>query len=180
MKRALRTTILLAALAAAPFLRAGEDGGVGEYDVKAAFLLNFIRYTEWTGVTTPTPTGPLVIGILGKNPFGKKLGRIAQAARIHGREVRVVELQSTGDLQGAEVVFLSGRDPETVKNEAETLAGRGLLTVGDDPLAVEWGTALSFVPEGSKIRFAVNLSAARKQNVKISSKLLQLAVEILK
>jgi hypothetical protein len=180
VKRALRTVILLAALAAAPFLRAGEKGGVGEYDVKAAFLLNFIRYIEWTGVKTPTPTGPLVIGILGKNPFGNKLAEIAKATRIHGREVRVVELQSTEDLRGAEVVFLSGRDQDTIQSEAETLIGRGLLTVGDDPLSADWGTVLSFVPEGSKIRFAVNLSAARRQGVKISSKLLQLAVEILK
>jgi len=178
--RALRTTILLAALVAAPFLRAGENGGVGEYDVKAAFLLNFIRYTEWTGLKAPTGTGPLVIGVLGKNPFGNKLERIARATRIHGREVRVVELTSTEDLQGAEVVFLSGRDPVTVQDEVESLSGRGLLTVGDDPLAVEWGAALAFVPEGSKIRFAVNRSAARKQGVKISSKLMELAVEILK
>jgi hypothetical protein len=149
-----------------------------EYQLKAIFLLNFIRFVEWPSDAFQSAGDPLVVGILGKDPFGSVLDQTVASKTINGRAVIVRRISGAAAIRSCQVIFLAGSDARRANDMASTVVSRGILIVGESEGFAERGGMINFVVEDKHVRFEINPSAATRAGLKISSKLLQLAIVV--
>lgn len=154
------------------FLRA-DEGAPLEYQVKAAFLLNFTKFVEWPDSAFAGPDAPITICILGEDPFGKALDQIVEGESIGNRKVVVNRIKHAPSPKSCQALFVADSQRDTAKTLAE--AGPGVLTVGESVRFLSDGGIISFVIERGRVRFDINVDAANKANLKVSSKLLKVA-----
>ena len=147
-----------------------------EYAIKAAYLYQFGRYVEWPAQAFADERAPLVIGVLGADPFGNLLEEIARTKRIEGRPIVIRRFTSAADCTFCHILFVCA----SVDSESKTLIlqkvrGNPTLLVGEEPGFAERGGTINFFLDENKIRFEINTEVARRDQLKISSKLLSLA-----
>jgi len=147
-----------------------------EYQVKAAFLLNFIRFVEWRDDAFKTATDPLVVGILGKDPFDGALDQTISNKLINGRSVVVRRISDAASARDCHVIFLAWSETRRLSDVANGMVNRGMLIVGESEGFAQRGGMINFVVRDSHVRFEINPSAAARAGLKVSSKLLQLAI----
>ncbi|MBI4600564.1 MAG: YfiR family protein [Planctomycetes bacterium] len=163
---------LLGPLAAALLAAAGPEGP-GEHEVKAQFLHRFALFIEWPADAFADPKEPLVFGVLGKDPFGGALEEALRDKRIAGRGLVVKRFPELKDLEPCHVLFVSESMKSSLKEVLQAVKGKPTVTVSDlDAFAEEGGVFRFFLAE-KKVRFKINLSAAERARVTISSRLLQ-------
>ena len=147
-----------------------------EYQVKAAFLFNFAKFVEWPPETFAGETSPLVIGILGDNPFGTDLERTVAGKLINNRPITIRSFPTAAEAANCHILFISSSEKKRLPDIIQSLHGTAVLTVGETDQFIASGGMVNFVQEASKIRFQINDDAAKAARLKISSKLLTLAV----
>jgi hypothetical protein len=149
-----------------------------EYEVKAAFLLNFARFVEWPSTAFATPQSPLEICILGKDPFGHSLDDVVQGEAVNGRKILVRRLSEPPASQSCQVLFI---DP-LVKDQRKVLSELPptVLTVGDGGQFINDGGMIALVVVNGRVRFDINQTAADNSALKLSSKLLSVARSVSK
>jgi hypothetical protein len=146
-----------------------------EYQIKAAFLFNFAKFVEWPPAAFAEATSPMVIGVLGENPFRDDLERTIQGKTINNRPLVIKEFRSPAEATNCHVLFISTSEKQRLPEILKSLHGTSVLTVGETDRFIETGGMINFVAEGNKIRFQINEVAAESAGLKISSKLLSLA-----
>jgi hypothetical protein len=147
-----------------------------EYMVKAVFLYTFGRFIEWPPNTYPNKDAPFVIGVLGKNPFGESLDRIAKIRKIDGRPIKISYFQSLVEYRPCQILFV----PKTTPPEEQTivikrLENQPVLLVGEEANFTRQGGTLNFFLEQDSIRFELNAETVKRQHLSIDAKMLQLA-----
>jgi hypothetical protein len=146
---------------------------LAEYRLKAAFLLNFVTFTEW-----PAGVGnALNLCIFGPDPFGDNLDKL-QGKSVAGRILVVRRTNSVSSLADCQVVFITRLVSGSLPRVLDYLDGKPVLTIADTPGAARQGVALNMDTEQSKVTFEANLGAARGNGLGLSSKLLRLAREV--
>jgi len=146
-----------------------------EYEIKAAFLYNFARFVEWPPEASPGADDPLAICIVGEDPFGNFLNGLIKGKTISGHKLVVRRLKPAGDPKGCQVAFISSSEREHLRSVLESLKGGGVLTVGDTEGFAAIGGVINFTMQDNKVHFDVNVDAAERARLKISSKLLSVA-----
>jgi hypothetical protein len=147
-----------------------------EYPLKALFLYNFGSYIEWPPATFASDVQPFTIGVLGTSPIEGTLQEIAATRRIQGRPIVIERYSSPAMVKGCQILFVPRGASSSERAEvAAVLQDRGVLIVGETPGFAASGAAVNFFIEANKIRFEINVEAAKRQHLKISSKLLALA-----
>jgi hypothetical protein len=163
--------VLAAVALSAPAPRAQ---GVEEYAVKAAFLFNFVRFTEWPPAAFPNDRAPLVLCIVGTDPFGAALDSLEKKP-VKGRELHVDRKVTPGTLNKCHVAFISRSRSGNVREVLKTAEALTVLTVSDIDEFARKGGIIGLVTDGGKIRFQINVKAAERVGLKLSSQLLKLA-----
>ncbi len=171
-----RVLLLLALLLAVPGAARGERVAASEYDVKAAFLLNFTKFVEWPPAAFSSDTSMLLC-VLGDDPFGKSL-ELVSGEQIAGRKVQLLRIREMPEPEGCQIVFVSRSERRRLPEILTHLRGEPVLTVADTGGFLEQGGIINFTLEGSKVRFEINQDAAGRAGIKISSKLLRLATRV--
>jgi hypothetical protein len=146
-----------------------------EYQVKAAFLYNFVKFTNWKPERFATPESPIVIGILGRNPFGDELEKIVKDRNVNNRPIEVKLVNSLEEATSCHVLFVSAASFSETSEILQKLGDACVLTVGESEAFAQAGGMITFVPEKDKIRFEIDAPAAEHQGVKISAQLQKLA-----
>lgn len=147
-------------------------GEESEAEVKAALLYNFAKYIEWP--ESHQAVRPIVFAVLGSEAVAESLFRISAGRTVGGREVRVIELRPDGT-ERFDVLFIGG------DHEVGTLPSRvGVLVVGESPRFLERGGMITFVRREGKIRFDINVEAAMRAELRISSALISLADRVVR
>jgi hypothetical protein len=170
--RAQRVSWAMAAVLSVPLClpmisRAVDSGSTDEYRVKAAFLLNFLKFAQWPDAGT---SDPLVIGVLLPDPFSAELDDAARAARILGRRVEVRRFRKLTDVRRCHMLFV----PRDADYSIADLAQAGRLTVGETPAFLSSGGIINFYIEDHQVRFEIDPSAAQLAGVHINANVLQL------
>lgn len=156
-----------------------------EFELKAAYLYQFARYVEWPKNIVPDDDTTFVIGVLGKDPFGSHLERIAAAKTVQGRKIVVRRFDSAKDYQPCHILFVASGSTETgnERTPAERLAaaltatgGGAVLVVSESASFARKGAVINFLvdPQENRIKLEVNRDAERRAGLKISSQLLGL------
>jgi hypothetical protein len=162
-----------AALLAAPL--SAQAPRASEYQIKAAFLFNFAQFVEWPASAFSTLDAPLIIGILGADPFGAALDEIVRGERIADRALVVRRYEQVADATEAHILFVGRSEEEALPAILLELRNRQILTVGEVEGFAQRGGMIGFVSADNRIRLNVNLSASEDSDLTISSRLLRAA-----
>jgi hypothetical protein len=154
---------------------AAQGHAAQEYELKAAFLYNFTKFVEWPPEAFPDDTAPIVIAVLGSDPFGSTLDEIVAGKHAGGRPLIIRRFERSSELTACHVVFVSSHMADEFSSQVRTPARRHMLTVGETDGFAKTGGVVQFVTEERKVRFRINPAAANKAGLKISSRLLNLA-----
>jgi hypothetical protein len=160
---------------AAPVPATGQDSPSKEYKIKAACLINFLKFVEWPEEGKTEAPEPIVIGILGQNPFGSFLDDLAKDQKVRGRAIHLKKLDPSDVVTGCHVLFFASVEKDRMGEILKTLEGRSILTIGEHRGFAQEGGIVNFFIEENKVRFEINPDQAKKSRLKISSKLLSLA-----
>jgi hypothetical protein len=149
------------------------DAPSREYQLKAAFIYNFAQFVEWPDKAFAKPDSPIVITVLGENPFGNLLDQITRGKQIRGHDIVVHYVQSPAKIGQTHILFVGAPHNQ---NPGEALRGlSGVLTIADTDSFTANGGMIRFFSEENKLRFEINTKSTDKAGIKVSAKLLQLA-----
>jgi YfiR/HmsC-like len=181
-------TVLICLSLASPADTHGMDPvDSSEYLIKAGFVYNFAKLTEWPVGSFAQPDSPIVIGILGTDPFGAIIDHVVDNKQINGRGVVVKRLKWgdrlkerqyklwLNDLLQCNILYVSSSELPHLDELISIVKGIPILTVGDTPGFAMRGGVINLILDDDKVRFEVNVEAARRANLNISSRLLALA-----
>jgi hypothetical protein len=174
LKMLFRAWFVVSALLFAGGLNLPAQTAAG-YEVKAAFLYNFAQFVEWPTNAFADAQSPIVIGILGEDPFGASLNEIVRGENVNGRPLAIAHYQRVEDIKACQILFISQSESRRLEEILASLKGRGILTVGDIDGFAKRGGMIRFVIENNRVRFRIDVEAAKAANLTISSKLLRLA-----
>jgi hypothetical protein len=146
-----------------------------EYPVKAAFLVNFAKFAEWPADSLQAQARTVSICVLGRDPFGEILEKTVAGRSAGGRPI-VIQRHSNLDAVGAcHVLFIAGSESAHLAAVLEHVAGKPVLTVAEHDGFARRGGVIGLVVEDNRARFEVNLHAAQRTGLVLSSKLLGVA-----
>jgi hypothetical protein len=158
--------------------QAGDASDSSEYLIKAGFIYNFAKFVEWPSAAFPQPDSPIMIGVLGTDPFGSVLDRLVEDKKIGPRGF-VVKRYKWGkdlkDLKECKILFVSASEKGHIDEIVQAVKGLPILTVGETPGFAERGGVIRFTLEDNRVRFEINVDAAHQADLTISSRLLTLA-----
>jgi len=162
---------LLASSALASSLRAQS---ATEYQVKAVFLYNFAKFVEWPSDPGGS-SGPISICVLGDDPFDGILDQAIKGKTVNGRELVIKRFKQVGEAAACQIVFISSSNKKVLRPILESLIRAGALTVGETEGFAQLGGVINLTLEDNRVHFEINVDAAQRARLKISSKLLSLA-----
>lgn len=162
--------------AAIPVVAQQPRMSLGEVEVKAAYLAQFARYVE--GFPDVERARPLLICVLGEDPFGAALDAAVAGKVISGRQLAARRILGLGDSRDCQILFVSRSEDDRLPAILKALDGRIVLTVGDGPQFTRRGGMIGFTVDDRKVRFVVNLSAAEAARMTLSSQLLRVAARV--
>jgi hypothetical protein len=145
--------------------------------VKAAFLCKFIRYMEWPESVIVRNQGTFTIGVFGDSPVAENLFAL-MPKEIDGWQLEIIQVKSTQDIMKSHMFFLSSSEKSRYPEIINMLKESSTLTVSDTPEFLKMGGLVNFIIIDQMVRFSINLNAAEKEGLKISSRLLKLATVI--
>jgi len=160
------------------FAQAPDSRDSSEYLIKAGFIYNFAKFVEWPSAAFAQPDSPIVIGILGTDPFGPLIDQIVENKKIGARSFVVKRLKWGTDfkeLRDCKILFVGASEKAHVDELVQIVKTLPILTVGETPGFAERGGVIRFVLEDNRVRFEVNVEAAHQADLTISSRLLTLA-----
>lgn len=147
----------------------------GEYQIKAVFLFNFAQFVEWPPEAFANPQSPIIIGVLGRDPFGKYLDEAVAGETANQRPLRVQRYRRVDEIKDCHILYISSSEDERLDQILARLRGRSILTIGDSEDFALRGGIIRFITRRNKIRFRINLPAAKAAKLVISSKVLRTA-----
>jgi hypothetical protein len=144
--------------------------------VEAVFLFYFSQFVDWPATAFAGDRSPIVIGVLGEDPFDGTLDQAVAGERVNGRPIVVRRLKSITDAPGCHILYISSSEAAELPQILSTLKGRNVLTVSDLSHFVESGGMIRFVLIDQHVRLRINAQAAQAAGLTLSSKLLRAAV----
>lgn len=171
-RMALKVLLAGAALGSMPLL--SMAAATPEYQIKAAFLFHFVQFVDWPDSAFETPSDPLVVGILGDDPFGSTLDEIMRDEKVHGRSITIERYASAENARRCHLLFVSLRSA-MLRGAMDQLGPAPILTVSDAEGFLEQGGIVRLFTEQGRIRIGINLQAAERARLRLSSKLLRSA-----
>jgi len=157
-------------------IEGAQEAQPTEYQLKAAFLFNFAMFVEWPQQAFVERTSPFIIGVLGENPFHDDLQKALQNKRIDDHPLVVREIRLPAEATNCHLLFISASEKKRLPEVLQVLKGKSVLTVSEMDGFTDEGGMINFVLQGTKVRFQINKETAAAAGLKISSKLMNLAV----
>jgi hypothetical protein len=175
-----RRRVIAAAIAAALWFAASVSAQrPREYQVKAAYLYGFGRFVEWPAEAPIAADGAFVLCVLGDDPFGELLDQAAAGGAVKNQPVSVRRIARVEDAASCDTLFVSASEQPRLSRILAALDHRPVLTVGDSPEFAQRGGMIGFKMDGGRVRFTVNVVAARDVGLALQSELIRVAAGVL-
>jgi hypothetical protein len=146
-----------------------------EEQIKAAFIFNLMKFVDWPSSVFADKNSPMLIGIIGDNPLGGELESSLIGKNINGRKLLLRRIAWPGDLRGIHIILVSASEARAAQEILASVKGNPVLTIGEMDRFGRQGGIINFFLEEKKVRFEINIDAADKARLKISSQLLTLS-----
>lgn len=149
-----------------------------EYQVKAAYLANFVKFVDWPTGTNGAGDEPFHICVLGQDPFGPVLDAALAGEAVDRHPLAPRRVANAREAGGCRALFICSSDESQIKTALKALDKASVLTVSDFPEFLKWGGMIQFVLDGKRIRFEVNLTATKTAGLFLRSELLRVAAAV--
>jgi hypothetical protein len=167
---------------AAPAAHSQDTSASSEYLIKAGFIYNFANLVQWPAGAFPQPDSPIVIAIVGQDHFGTTLDRVLEGKKVNGRPFVIKRLRSVSELlksvaemKECHILLVSPSEMPHLTDAIGIVKGLPILTIGETPGFAKGGGMINLILEDNRVRFEVNVEAAKEADLNISSRLLALA-----
>ena len=168
-----------------------------KYETKAGYLLNFAEFIEWPAGSFPGAKSPVILGVVGKDPFGAELDKL-QGKTVNGRtleikrfkgalefrgeatpgrrqdDLSVKQAKKLAEMKTCHILFITASEKNFLPQTLKPFRGASVLTVGETDSFAREGGIITFVDSENSVQLEINLAAAEQARLKISSKLLSL------
>ena len=175
--------LLLVAAASAwlPVSANAQDAVPLDYQVKAAFLVNFPKYVDWPSDAFAGTNASITVAVFGDDNVANEFQNMIQSGLvIDGHPVVLKRIKSEADITGSsQILFIATSERARVSAILQKVKGSSVLLVGESDNFLDQGGMINMVPKNRKIRLQINLGAARQASLKISSRLL-VAADVVK
>jgi len=168
--------------AAATSAHAQDTEASSEYLIKAGFIYNFANLVQWPSTSFSQADSPIVIAILGEDHFGATLERVLQGKKIDGRPFLIKRFRSPSELvksvgkpKECQILYVSSSAMPHLSEAIQAVRGLPVLTIGEMPGFAKSGGMINLILEDNRVRFEVNVKAAKDADLNLSSRLLALA-----
>lgn len=151
-----------------------ETIAITEYELKAAFLINFIKFIHWPDDRVCTTGKELIICIAGEDPFGESIYK-ARGKTIRGRPLVIENAVDHAGITACHLLFIPATEKDRMPNLVKAVEGHPVLTVSEMEDFALHGGMINFIIVDNKIRFEINPDAAARAGIEISAQLLKLA-----
>lgn len=167
--------VLVAAPSSISLARAAPPS---EYELKAVFLLNFARFTNWPPQILSAPESPIIVGVVGTDPFGGFLETAFHDELIAGRHLEIRRFSRHEDYRNCHLLFISRSESVNLPEILTQLRGRHVLTVSDIDQFVFKDGMIGMLIEQGHVKVQVNYDQTRAEDLELSAKLLKLSFVI--
>ena len=165
--------LLVGAVCLVSATASAQGGGPADAgQVKAAFILNFLKFVEWP---TAGPRAPITVVVVGDDGFGAVLTRAAAGQTHNGRPIDVRTAARVADAGDAQLLFIAASQVRNLPSILRETEGRPVLTVGDTEGYGQAGVILNLYTFDQRVRIEANTTAAARAGLRLSSQLLRLA-----
>lgn len=175
-RRALAAAIL--SVCVNGFAMPDATGQALEYAVKATFIPKFGSFVEWPATAFESPTSAATLCIVGEDQVGEALEKAVAGQKIGERNIVIRRLPEGAGDGGCQILYVAGRDPQKAAQALSSVRGAGVLTVTDAARNADTTGMINFVVADNRVRFEIDVDAATKSGLVISSKLLGLAKSV--
>jgi hypothetical protein len=169
-----RVVVALASLLAIEASAATNDPGASAPDLRAAFMYNFAKFTEWP-TTVVGRDRPIVFCVTDDAEVADALEEIVKGRAVGGHALAVRRTGLGSDVRACHLLYVSGLDPKRASEVIGSVNHAPVLTVGDFERFAQMGGVASFFVEDGKMRFAINIDSVQRAGLQVSSQLLMLA-----
>jgi hypothetical protein len=169
-----RTVALVFAITTCSVYGKPEAQVLNEYEAKAGFLFNFVKFVEWPSQAFADDSSPLIIGLVGDDRYSAEIDQRINGKTANGRRLVVKRFSSFKALTYCHMVFVRSSEKDRIR-QTLAAASPGALTVGETENFARWGGIINFTIVDGKLRLEINQTSAERAGLKISSKLLGLA-----
>ena len=158
-----------------PLRPAVPQASLQEYALKSVFLFNFCRFIEWPDRAFASREEPIIIGVIGDDPFGPMLEETVKGEKLRGRSIRIEHYRKPSEIGRCHVLFVAGSDSGRFDDVLRAVAGRSVVTVGETEEFLDSGGMIALTAERNRVRLSINPSRLRAEHLVASSKLLRVA-----
>lgn len=146
-----------------------------EYQLKAVFLYNFAQFAEWPTSTLAETNSPIIIGIVGPDPFGSALEETVRGENVAGHPLIIQHFPNPSDIKTCHLLFITQPEIRHVDEILKAVGDKPVLTIADADNPALTRVMIRFLVENNKVHFRINADAARTAKISLSSKLLRVA-----
>jgi len=146
-----------------------------DYEAMAALLYNVAKFVEWPSKALPETSPSLVLCILGEDPIGAALDQDLQGKKVNGKELVIKQYREVQDIEGCHILFIGASERQRLAEIFHTLNHSSVLTVAHMERFANLGGMINFIIRDNKVQFEINVDAAERAGLKMSSKVLKFA-----
>jgi hypothetical protein len=170
-----KRTVLLAMLTVCVVISPTAGLVPTEYEVKAALIYNLAKFVEWPPSALPDAQPNLLLCVLGHDPFGANLEQTIAGKLVHGKALTIRRFHKADNAHGCHIVFISSSERGHLAQLLNAFQGGPVLTIGEMEQFATRGGMVNFIIEDNRVQFEINIDAAERAGLKISSRALKLA-----
>jgi hypothetical protein len=171
--RAAIATVQLALLAG--LLPAQPVAPPNEYALKSVFLYNFCHFIDWPDSAFTSPNEPLVIGIVGEDPFGSSLKEAVAGETYRNRPIVIEHYHGAKDIKHCHLLFVGRTEAARVDAILAVVKSKSVVTVGETEDFLDHGGMIALPADKNRVRLVIRPETMRAVNLSVSSKLLRVA-----
>ncbi len=167
---ALLAATILSTLAAPPAMAASKES-----KIKVAYLYVLLRNTTWPGNAFASDDAPYVIGVLGDDPLGSPLDKLAAKKTVNKRKIVIERFAAMDGYKPCHILYASGELDEAQRGAIlGAVKGKPVLVIGDAPgFAAGGATANFYVKPDEAIGFEINAAAAGAAKLQLKDAILK-------
>lgn len=185
--RARRSALMLCALVlggtlghSAPVHAQTASLEASEEKLEAAYMLKFLNYVEWPASSFATPDAPYRIAVVGDDAVAEEMARVSAGKTVNNRPVAVSRLGANDPMNDIDMLFIGRSDRARATALLARLRAQTVLTVTAIEGGLDMGSIINFRIVDNRVRFEVSLDAADRVGLKLSARLLGVAINVVK
>lgn len=145
------------------------------HELHSMLIFNFIKYVEWPA---DAKTGDFIISVYGDDDVFKQLNILYSGRTVKGQNVKVMKANGLADMKNANLIYLADNKSGDFEEVLSEITGKPTLLITDKNGLGEKGSNINFKVVGGKLKFELNETAFNKNNLKVSSSLVSMAIVI--